>query len=494
MTYLSFALDINDWPVLIVGAGNRVAGRRARLLIGDGAQVVVVAPEIGTTIAELETAGALRCHRRFFFDEDISACRLVVAATDDAALNRHIVRLAEEHGILSNCASSGRDGRLLFPARYRSRGVEVAVHDQGGSVRRVLHIRDRIAGQLEASGALTPPVPPPEGLVYLVGAGPGAPDLLTLRALRAMQRADLIIVDKILGADFLERLDLDLRGKEVVRLGGGTDSPTRQRGINERLVAEARRGLVIARVKNGDPLVFGRGGEEADYLNEHQVRWEFVPGLSSSISLLTNAGFGVTNRGSGRSFAVVSARLAGGALNQRLPRADSLIVLMGHAVLPQIREQLVAEGWDPATPAAIVERGGLPFERRLQGRLDDIVERAAEAQVASPAIVAIGAAAATCYHSIRRPLLLFCGPDPAPYRALGDLLHWPTHAIDSAETHHADFGRSLPDCDGICLTATAQADALQTHYGDEILHGRSCWLAGDLPAPTWAGVVHRFDC
>lgn len=425
MAYCSLALELTDWDVLIVGAGNRVAGRRARLLLAEGARITVIAPEIGTEIDRLATEGQVTVIKRGFEADDLKSRRLVLAATDDHDLNRRIATLCHGRGVLVNCASKGTLGSVMFPARYRSRGVEVSVHDQGGSVRRVLHVRDRVAKVLESSGELAQPVRREGGFVYLIGAGPGAPDLLTLRALRAIQNADVVITDKILGPDFLERIDVDCRDKQVVRLGGGTDSPARQQSINEALVRDAQRGLIIARVKNGDPLVFGRGAEEADYLNEHGIGWEFIPGLSSSISLLTNAGMPITNRGSGRSFAVVSARLAGGAFNERFPHADSLVFLMGIKVMGTIRERLLAEGWDAATPAAVIERGGLPYERRLRAPLSAIIEKAAELGVTSPSIFVIGVAAERRYTSQSRPTLILTGSDPAPYRALGDLLHWP---------------------------------------------------------------------
>lgn len=467
MSYLSLALDLRGWPVLIVGAGNRVAGRRARLLIDEGARITVVAPEVGTDIAALAATGRLSVLQRRYADQDLGGMRLVIAATDDDALNRRIASTAQAQGILANCASKGSAGEVIFPARYRSRGVEVAVHDQGGSVRRVLHVRDRIAAVLEGSGELASPLPPPEGMVYLVGAGPGAPDLLTLRALRAIQAADLVVIDRILGDDFVQRLDLDCRGKEVVNLEGGTESPARQLWINDLLVREARHGRVIARVKNGDPLVFGRGGEEAAWLSQHGVRWEFIPGLSSSISLLTMAGHPITDRGNGRSFAVVSARLAGGAMNERFPHADSLVFLMGFKVLSDIRTRLLAEGWAADTPCAIIERGGLPFEQRMMAPLSGIVELAAAQQVDSPAILAVGNVARIRYAAAERPVLLFTGADPTAWRALGDLLHWPALRADGSP--HPELGKPLPPHDGVCFVDAAAYAAWKQAYGTAAL-------------------------
>ena len=195
------------------------------------------------------------------------------------------------------------------------------MHSSGTGVRRTIALRDRglvfWPGLPEQSVAANTAPVAMGGMVYLVGAGPGAADLLTLRALRVLQRCQLLVVDRILGPQFLAELDIDLRQCEVWLLEGGTNSPARQRAINERLIAEAQAGRRVARLKAGDPLVFGRGGEEADACDAAGVRWEFIPGLSASVALLTNAGYPSTDRGRGRSFAVVArAWLAGHRTNE----------------------------------------------------------------------------------------------------------------------------------------------------------------------------------
>jgi len=234
-------------------------------------------------------------------------------------------------------------------------------------------------------------------MVSLIGAGPGAPDLITVRGLRRLEAAEVVVWDRILGADFLQRLEVDTAGKRLHWLGDAEYGEDRQDRINRLLVAAARAGQRVARLKNGDPLVFGRGAEEAEYLDAHDVAWEFVPGLSASISICTHAGFPITNRGVGRSFAVVSARLAGGEFNQRLPRADSIVVLMGFKVMAAVCRRLVEEGWAPDTPACVIERGTMADERLVRGQLADVVERVATAGLASPMALVVGVAASRCY-------------------------------------------------------------------------------------------------
>jgi len=300
--------------------------------------------------------------------------------------------------------------------------------------------------------------------VALVGAGPGAADLLTLRAVRAIAGADVLIVDKILGEDFLDRLDLDLAGREVVWLGHAGPVRDRQDAINHLMVARARAGLRVARIKNGDPLVFGRGAEEAEHLDRHDVRWEYLPGLSSTISVLTNAGYAITDRGGGRDFAIASARCAGGGINPNLPRAETLIVLMGFHVLGGIVGRLLAEGRDPSTPALIVERGTMAYERRLEAPLGAIAVRAEEAGIGTPAILVVGGAAARHRRSAQRPLVLFTGARPDDWRDLGDLLHWPALAEDGAPA--PELGIPLPDHDATAFLDPASVDAWHAAYGE----------------------------
>lgn len=316
------------------------------------------------------------------------------------------------------------------------------------------------------------------GMVYLIGAGPGAPDLLTLRALRALERSDLLLCDHILGEGFLAALPIDCSGKELIWMG--KSNLGRQDDINRDMVAAARAGRVVARVKNGDPLVFGRGAEEADYLDHYGVRWEFVPGLSSSISTLTNAGYPVTNRGVGRAFAVVSARLAGGDFNQKLPVCESLVVLMGWKVLDAVRARLVAEGWSSDTPAVLIERGTGPFEKRVAAPLHDIVERGAELGIDSPVLLAVGTVAEHRYASPQRQRVLCLAADPLPWRGLGDVLHWP------ATSGSALLGGAPPEHDALLVTSAAEVAAWHAAQGQAGFAAASRLAADDAAAAALA--------
>jgi uroporphyrinogen III methyltransferase/synthase len=262
------------------------------------------------------------------------------------------------------------------------------------------------------------------GRVYIVGAGPGAADLLTIRGLRALKRAQVIVCDNLVPTGFFQELGVSLRGKRLIALGG-RGSRRSQEAINDLLVREAAGGSTVVRLKSGDPLVFGRGAEEADYLSERGVPWEIVPGLTSALAGPGGARLPLTRRGAGRSFAVVTGRSAGGTANSAMPRADSVVVLMGVEVLDKLAGELIADGWPGASPAAVVERALQPWERRLHGPLNEIAGLAKAEGISSPAVLVVGQGADPRQRIASGPTVLFTGLEPSNFRALGDLIHWP---------------------------------------------------------------------
>jgi len=220
-----------------------------------------------------------------------------------------------------------------------------------------------------------------------------------VRGLQAIRRADLVIYDRILGRDFTEQLGLDSKYSQVEWLGAGRMGPARQSDINHRMLAAAVSGRTVARVKNGDPFVFGRGTEEIEFLHKHGVPCEIIPGVSSALGVLSGAGYAVTARERGRSVVITSAQLAGGAFNDQYPKADSVIVLMAIGMLGKVVDRLLADGWSPDTPTVIIERGTQAGEREVAGRLRQINVQAKEHDIESPAILAVGTVAARKYVS-----------------------------------------------------------------------------------------------
>jgi len=265
------------------------------------------------------------------------------------------------------------------------------------------------------------------GKVFLIGAGPGSPDLITVRGLRSLRQADLVILDKLLPPTFLETFGLQV---ETLWLGDGAERKP-QSEIDAMMVAAALNGRTVARLKCGDPFVFGRGAEEVDALRSHGIPWEVIPGLSAGLAAPSNAGMALTDRRHSRSFTAVTARQAGGALNPDTPQADSLVVFMGVAMLGEIAERLIVSGRPPDTPAAVIERATLPWERRVQGTLATIAELAKADGVQAPALLLVGPVA---HKTEKRCTLLYTGLDPSNFRSLGDLIHWPALRVvpDSA--------------------------------------------------------------
>lgn len=233
-----------------------------------------------------------------------------------------------------------------------------------------------------------------KGIVYLVGAGPGAPDLLTVRGLRCLRKADVVVYDRLIDPELLEEAPPTAErlfvGKFSHPQSKGHSCP--QEEINALLVQHARAGRTVVRLKGGDPFVFGRGGEEALACAEAGVRWEVVPGISSAVGVPASAGIPVTHRETSGAFAVVTGHCTGpDRLDwSALSRIDTLVVLMGVGRLPEIAAILIYHGRPAGTPVAVVEQGTHSTERTVTGTLRDIAEIAAREGVGAPATIVIG--------------------------------------------------------------------------------------------------------
>ncbi len=219
------------------------------------------------------------------------------------------------------------------------------------------------------------------GTVYLVGAGPGDPGLLTLRAAELLAQADVVLYDRLVGREILGRVRA---GAKLVSVGKrpGRPGKNRQRRIERLLIHYARRGKIVVRLKGGDPYVFGRGGEEALALTSNDIQFEIVPGVSSAHAVPAAAGIPITHRGMSTAFGVFTGHEAGdGTVSSGIPwsaaaQLPTAVFLMGVKMLPVIVRNLLQHGRDPDTPVAVISRGTLPEQRVLTGFLGDIVLRA----------------------------------------------------------------------------------------------------------------------
>lgn len=227
------------------------------------------------------------------------------------------------------------------------------------------------------------------GKVYIVGAGPGAADLITVRGLRALQRAEVVVYDRLVNRELLN----EAAGAELIYVGkaaGRHSCP--QDAINATLVQKAGAGKTVVRLKGGDPFVFGRGGEECLALAAAHIPFEVVPGISSTVAVPAHAGIPVTQRGVAHSFTVVTGHTAGEdacAIDwDALPRSGTLLILMGLRNLARIAQQLAEHGWEPETPAAVISNGTTAEQVVVTGSLADIATRAAG--LPTPAMIVVG--------------------------------------------------------------------------------------------------------
>jgi uroporphyrin-III C-methyltransferase/precorrin-2 dehydrogenase/sirohydrochlorin ferrochelatase/uroporphyrin-III C-methyltransferase len=230
------------------------------------------------------------------------------------------------------------------------------------------------------------------GRVYLVGAGPGDPDLLTLKAARLLRQADVVVYDRLVAAEILALVP---PGAARINAGKANGRHTMtQDAINELLLRLAESGRQVVRLKGGDPFIFGRGSEEADYLARHGVACEVVPGITAAAGCAAELGIPLTHRGLANGVRFVTGHCHGGALDlnwQSLADPDTtLVVYMGLANLAEIGEQLIAAGLAPGTPALAVANGTTPRRMVCRGTLADLASKAAAAGLPSPALIVIG--------------------------------------------------------------------------------------------------------
>ncbi len=256
------------------------------------------------------------------------------------------------------------------------------------------------------------------GTVYLVGAGPGDPELITVRGLGCLKQADVVVYDRLVHPDLLAMAPATAERVYAGKVPGGHACD--QRWIEALLIERARAGLEVVRLKGGDPFVFGRGGEEVLACREAGIPCVVVPGITSAVAVPGAAGIPLTHRCVARSFAVLSAHRPAelDATDWRaLTRLDTLVVMMGVEALPQVTARLLAAGLPPERPAAIVERGTWAEERTVTGTLATIADQAREAAIEPPAILVVGAVvgvlASAAARAVRPTVLPLPGVDSA---------------------------------------------------------------------------------
>jgi uroporphyrin-III C-methyltransferase / precorrin-2 dehydrogenase / sirohydrochlorin ferrochelatase len=411
---------LNDRQALVVGGGV-MAYRKARLLAEAGATVTVVALRLGSEVAALADEGRVRHRAEHFAPEALVGQTLVISATGIHAVDAAVSAAAQARGLPVNVVDVPALSTFIMPAVVRRDPVTVAISTGGfapvlarairarleallpANLGRLARFADGFRGAVKAThgeetdrrrfwerffaGPIAAAVldgderwarermldavnrrPADDGgtgSVALVGAGPGDPDLLTLRAARLLEEADVIVHDRLIGPDVLDRARRDA-ARIYVGKGRGTAAKS-QDEINALLLSEARAGHRVVRLKGGDPFIFGRGGEEAEYLARHGIRVTIVPGITAATACAAAAGIPLTHRDHVQALTLVTGQGRDGE-----PELDwaglatgrqTVVVYMGRASAGRIAERLIGAGMNAATPAAMIESGTLPAQR-----------------------------------------------------------------------------------------------------------------------------------
>jgi uroporphyrin-III C-methyltransferase/precorrin-2 dehydrogenase/sirohydrochlorin ferrochelatase len=451
MRYLPLFADMAGRPCLVVGAGP-VALRKVELLLRARARVLVVARRAVAEIDRLARDGKLDLQRRPFAAADVAGRALVYAATGLAAVDGAVAAAARAAGVPVNVVDAPELCDFITPAIVDRSPIVVAVSSGGGAPVLARQVRALIEALLpsnlgrlaayaesiraavkvwlpdararrgfwdrffaaglarDAQGAdgesdfraayeLARQVetePGAHGRVAIVGAGPGDPDLLTLRALQQLQRADVIVYDRLVGDRVL---DYARRDAERIYVGKTrAHHAYAQPEISALLAHHAALGKRVVRLKGGDPFVFGRGGEELEYLRGRGIAVEVVPGITAALGAAASAGIPLTHRGIARGVTLITGTTKDGVPEndwQALARlGHTLAVYMSVANAGEIAERLIDGGLDPATPAAIVENATLPAQRVVTGAVADLAELVRAHDIGSPALLVIGEAVA----------------------------------------------------------------------------------------------------
>nr|WP_304045877.1 uroporphyrinogen-III C-methyltransferase [Jatrophihabitans endophyticus] len=390
MTGLPLLLDLTGRRVVVVGAGP-VGLRRVSTLLAAGADVHVVAPSVSPDL----DVDSVTVHRRGFEAGDLDGAWLVLACTDDPGVNAAVAAAAEQRRTPCVRADDATGGTARVPAVLRHDGITVAVNGDDDP-QRARALRDAVGAALDRGELPTRRHRrSPGGSVALVGGGPGAADLITVRGRRLVAEADVVVVDRLAPRDLLGTV---ADGVEVIDCGKSAHRHNlTQDQINAVLVDRARAGKRVVRLKGGDPFVFGRGGEEVLACAAAGVPVTVVPGLSSALAAPALAGIPLTHRGVSADFTVVSGHLDPGreaASGVDWPglaaHGGTLVLLMAMDRLALIADALVVHGRAPSTPAAVVHRAGGPQQRVVRGTLDSIAAAAEAEAVGAPAVVVIG--------------------------------------------------------------------------------------------------------
>lgn len=447
MDFLPIFYDLKGQRCLVVGGGD-VALRKADLLVRAGALLRVVSPDLCDELDELIQQSGGEYHRCTYSAGYLTDVVMVIAATDDSAVNIQVSEEAKQQGLPINVVDNPALSSFIFPAVIDRSPVVIAVSSGGqspvlarllrgklesmipASYGRLAHLvgsfREQVkerfgtinqrrgfwefilqgpvaemvfSGKEEKAEALliqalasSNPELSAVGEVYLVGGGPGDPDLLTFKALRLMQQADVVVYDRLVSPAVL---DLCRRDADRVYVGKARQNHALpQEEINLLLVKLAKQGKRVLRLKGGDPFIFGRGGEEIDQLMAQDIPFQVVPGITSASGCAAYAGIPLTHRDYAQSVRFVTGHLKDDSCDlpwqELVHEHQTLVIYMGLVSLAQICQRLIDNGMAVDMPIALIEKGTMPDQRVITGTLQTIPALAEQAVVGAPALIIIG--------------------------------------------------------------------------------------------------------
>ena len=448
MDYLPIFLNIRNRPCLVVGGGD-VAERKVGLLLDAGGQVTVVSPELCENLQELADLGNIQFRQKSFQPADLEGMVIIIAATDDRKVNEEISRLANARSIPVNVVDNpdlcsfimpsmidrspvqiaistggsspvlartlrakletmipsayGRMGALLEEYRDRAKQVFTSVEERRRFWERVLSgpvIEMMMAGQDDrARKHLEQAFSDAEmsksritGEVYLVGGGPGDPDLLTFRALRLMQQSDVIVHDRL-----VSKAVLDLARRDAERIYVGKERSKHalpQEDINHLLVRLAKEGKRVCRLKGGDPFIFGRGGEEIDTLMQEGIPFQVVPAVTAASGAASYSGIPLTHRDYSQAVVFATGHLKDGTMNLNwngLAQPNQTIVFyMGLQGIDVICKELIAHGMPTSMPIALIQKATTPEQKVYTGTLENMPELVRTTDIKPPTLIIVG--------------------------------------------------------------------------------------------------------
>ena len=444
MNYFPIFARLYNKPVLVVGAGS-VARRKIELLLKTGARITVVARQACQQVVDWHRSGQLVFRDSAFHPGDVAGQWLVIAATNDQEANRSIQRAAAARQILVNVVDDRELSEFIVPAIVDRDPIQIAISTGGDAPVLARTLRAELESRLPAAlGKLAKamgrwrnavkqalPLPgqrrqfwervlesavphkiyngrdseaeiellrllnsndqPSRGHVSLVGAGPGDPELLTLKALQRIQAADVVFYDNLVSDEVLELIRRDADRVYVGKKSGAHSC--QQQDIQQRLVEAATRGQRVVRLKGGDPFVFGRGGEELEALSKAGIPFDVVPGITAAAASAAYTGIPLTHRDYAHSAILVTGHGKGDSEPDWKALAKSeqtLAVYMGLKQSAVISQQLIDHGRDPQTPVVVVERATTARQRSVSGVLVELPELIEQHRIESPAMILIG--------------------------------------------------------------------------------------------------------